>query len=370
MSPSQLFRRFAAMILSHRSMTPDDIPQCTDIIASHPVLSRRYGPAIEELPRALAELLASPGPTTAIIDGRGAQAQICLIGLTALVRDDFVAELKRRPLQWFGPELTRKLARGESPLLSASEVRQANSRGGLSMLCWEACTRHGYEASGEFLRYMMSVFIETHRGYLWKEVLAPQHVSSEHLVFTLNTGGRLWDPESGGYTDQLHEDPADIFLRPHLVGATRDMDCVRWAGSWVGALFDYRAPILGLSPSEQRLAIAALQSATDERLSEMLSISLSAVKKLWISVHRRMEDRLPELISQTDTSEIPSIRRGKEKRRQLLAWLREHPEELRPFSKKLVEAQSTSALAAPLRSQVARKLVRGGVLGSRNICRY
>jgi DNA-binding NarL/FixJ family response regulator len=97
-------------------------------------------------------------------------------------------------------------------------------------------------------------------------------------------------------------------------------------------VFDYHPPILRFSPSEQRLLTFALSGVTDEQLAEALGISVSGVKKMWISIHRRVEASMPDLIPESHSREVPTNSRGKEKRRRLLAYLRDHPEELRPAS--------------------------------------
>jgi len=50
-----------------------------------------------------------------------------------------------------------------------------------------------------------------------------------------------------------------------------------------------------------------------------------------------MDDRLPRLNSRNPEPEVETLKRGKEKKRHLLAYLRQHPEELRPFSNKLLK---------------------------------
>ena len=45
------------MKLRHRPMQPGDIRECVDIVANHPVIGPRYGPAIEHLPEAWLRLL-------------------------------------------------------------------------------------------------------------------------------------------------------------------------------------------------------------------------------------------------------------------------------------------------------------------------
>jgi len=69
-----------------------------------------------------------------------------------------------------------------------------------------------------------------------------------------------------------------------------------------------------------------------------LAISLSTVKKAWISIYHRVEHHLPDLMADPLRSDTPPSGRGKEKRRRLLAYLRDHPEELRPYSQRLAGA--------------------------------
>jgi hypothetical protein len=134
------------------------------------------------------------------------------------------------------------------------------------MVIWEGLACPGYEAHTQLQRYMMSVFIEAHQGYLWKEVIGAQSESPERLAFTLNTGGLLWDPSEGRYTSERREELSAIVSKPHTVGTTRDLELKKqggWEGSWVGALFDYQPPVLGFNRSEQRLLSYALPGATD-----------------------------------------------------------------------------------------------------------
>ena len=64
-------------------------------------------------------------------------------------------------------------------------------------------------------------------------------------------------------------------------------------------------------------------------------VSVSAVKKTWRLVYARVAQRAPEVGLDVGDGES----RGREEKQRLLAYLREHPEELRPFAR-------TSAAAA------------------------
>jgi DNA-binding CsgD family transcriptional regulator len=205
----------------------------------------------------------------------------------------------------------------------------------MNLIVWEGCIRSGFERHGEIHRKLLELFLEQHRGYIWNEALSAQMESVGRLKWTLETGGRLWDPKAGRYAESFREDPRKLIAKPHIVGVTQEMESARH-GSWVGALFDYSPPKIGFSPGEQRLLLLALSGKTDGDLSEELRLSLSTVKNTWRSIFNRAASRLPELFANPAHGDVQIARRGKERRRWLLAYLREHPEELRPFSRKLL----------------------------------
>lgn len=324
--------------LRHRRMEPGDIQECVDLIANDPVIGPRYGKLIDQLPAIWLECLGSESSLSQVfIAGEGRRARICLCGVTAVVSDSFIREMKTPPHFWIGPEMTRRAVAGAAPFLTGKEFREANACGGLNLVCWENCVAAGFEANSELHRCMMSVFVQTHRGYLWKEVIANQPESADRLGFLLSTGALLWDGEASRYTTELNRTPGRIVSSPHVLGITRDLERNRernWGGRWVDALFDYQTPALGLSPGEQRLLLCALDGSTDEHLAATLGVSLPAVKKIWVSVYRRVEERLPELLHDPSRPEFPVRSRGREKRRHLLLWLRDHSEELRPYSRR------------------------------------
>jgi hypothetical protein len=244
-------------------------------------------------------------------------------------------------LFWFGPELAKRIMRGDSPILDNKQFRDANASAGLNAMVWEGCRHLDFNDHPELARLTLDVFIETHRGFRLKELIAAQIESPQRLKFVLKTGAFLWDPENRRYIDSLQGDPGYILKNPHLVGVTRDLERSRgpWEASWVGKLFDYHPPRCRFSRSEQRLLELALagEAGTNEELAHALSIALPTVKKLWSSIYGRVADSLPELNMEPAPGDKADAARGKEKKRPLLAYLREHPEELRPVSYKLLD---------------------------------
>ena len=127
----------------------------------------------------------------------GPRAPICMVGVSVIVNDDFVRELKTPPHFWSGPELTKRILRGDFPGLSEKRLREENSRGGLNLIVWEGCARGDFESDPELYRCAMEAFVQVHRGYLWKEVINAPAESAERLHWTLKTGGLLWDACGG-----------------------------------------------------------------------------------------------------------------------------------------------------------------------------
>ena len=326
--------------MRYRRMQPNDVRECVEIIAKHPVISSRYGDAIADLPAAWEQMLSNEAASAWVFHAEeGPHAPICMVGVGVIVSDDFVRELKTPPHFWSGPELTKRILRGDFPGLSEKQIREANSRGGLNLILWESCASRESESDPELYRCAMEAFIQVYRGYLWKEIISHPTESADRLHWTLKTGGLLWDAAADRYVDTLNGEAEDIVSKPHIVGVRRKElleQQLSGAASWVSRLFDYHPPILGFNHSEQRVLTSSLAGATDEQLSSTLGISVPAIKKTWASIYRRVADHLPELVRDVSQSDVGGASRGREKRRELLAYLREHPEELRPVTRKLL----------------------------------
>ena len=96
--------------LRWRPMKPRDVAGCAEIIASHPVIGPRYGPAIKDLGRAWLHLLDSVAMTTAVFEEvEKGRVTLAGVGVGVFVHDEFVRELKARPQFWFGPELATRV---------------------------------------------------------------------------------------------------------------------------------------------------------------------------------------------------------------------------------------------------------------------
>jgi len=329
------------MSVHYRPIQLKDIRPCVEHLARHPILRARYGNLIEDLPSAIKHSLRDDYVTVNVFEEfQGSTARFLGAGMAVFVSDDFLREAKATPFLWVGPELVKRITRGNSPLLSEAEVRDANSTSDLNLMVWHNSCHPQDLTRIEVGVAIITAFEEAFRGFRLKEVFA-QADCLEHLRGSLDAGGFYFDRLKGGYGSHVEVDARNFSEEPRNFGMTRDLASTR-VGWRVSSIFAYGMPQFGFSRGEQRLLLAALgAAATDEELSESLKISLFVVKKVWRSIYDRVAARLPELVPANSISDAESQGRGKQKKQRLLSYLREHPEELRPFSRKLLRQGAT-----------------------------
>jgi hypothetical protein len=332
-------------MIRYRLARPDDIATCVQFIADHPVLGPRYGPAIEHLGTVWRRFLGSDALFSIVAEETGSESGTRVIAsyIASFVSDDFASDLATPPLKWIGPELVNLCIQGPIPVLTDEQVRQVNSTTGVNILVWPTAPRADFEGVPELVQGGQAVFFETYRGFNIKrlQVQASHPVEMEVAV---NSGA--WCLRAGNAVHfRTLDQPAEVAaLQPHLLEVTKEM-AARQPGTWVSLLLTHRKPVIGFTPSEQRLLSAALQGGTDGELAHLLGVSLSAVKKMWASIYLRIQSRKPfDLKIELDESVDGD--RGKEKKQKLLVFLRERPEELRPYSLKLLENGNRPGLSA------------------------
>ena len=322
------------MTFRYRQMRPNDVGKCVEIVAANPILAPRYGTAISDLRKTWLCLLGSESFTAVVFEElQGHRFELLGAGVSVFVSDSFLREIKTPPFFWVGPEIVRRVSRGDSPILTDRQVREANTCDGLNLFGWHGATSVEDSRRVEVLNFIFGSFIELHRGFLIKELIG-QADSPMGVEAILNSGGGFFDPTLCRFVDSLPAAPEEIINTPHIMGETREM---AFAKPWLSgtSIFSYERPQFCFRRSEQRLLAAALRGGTDEELAEELAVSLSSVRRTWLSIYDRVAACLPEFFRE-NISENGISHRGKGKKYRLLAFLREHPEELRPISRKLL----------------------------------
>jgi hypothetical protein len=204
---------------------------------------------------------------------------------------------------------------GRSVLATPFEVARANSREGVNILVLCGTWRLGIlspEDQQETQTLSVSSFVEQHAGYRIRRIF--QETAGEpEKTFVRNS------IEFRCIAD-FREAGRELFLM------TRE-SVQGMPGSVGNVLFSIREPKLHLRDSDQQLLLAALRGATDQELAAGLGFKLSAVKARWRSAIARVEEWMPELVRDA----VDHEGRGAQKRHRVLAYVRNHPEELRPF---------------------------------------
>jgi hypothetical protein len=328
------------MSFSYRALQSGDIPICVQHFREHPVLSTRYGNVIDLLPAALSRTFRDDYVVVNLFEEtQGATTRYIGAGMAVFVSDSFLQEAKTLPFFWVGPELVRRIAAGNSPLLSEEELRNANSAAALNLMVWHNSCYPQDLRRMEVAVLMMSSFEKTFHGFQLREVFV-QADCLEQFHGVRTAGGFYFDLEQGSYGAFPEIDESNFYDEPRNLGTTRELAPLHGA-TWINTLFVFGPPQFGFSRSEQRQLSGALGGGeTDEELGAALGISVSAVKKNWRSVYDRVASCSPELLPDNFPIQQWEVEtRGKQKKQRLLAYLREHPEELRPFSQRLFQSQ-------------------------------
>lgn len=320
------------MSIRYRNARPKDIPKCVEVLARHPVLGPRYGKTLSDFPKVVLSLLGQDSFQCVVLeDHDGDSVRIMGAAIGCFVRDEFMRELKTPPFFWGPPEIVRRVNGCRSPILSNQEVRTANSMDGLNLFVWHNGISPEDHQRPNVSNQLLTAFVETYRGFLIKELLQQAESLLNFRGMRL-AGGYFVRPSDGKYAEYFDTIEHDVEKSPLMAGMTREL---AQQASRVGPLFQYEPPHVCFSRSQQKLLLSALNGATDEELTDELGVSRAAIKKGWSAIYERASFLFPNSIS-NGNDDGGSQARGKQKRHHLLAYLREHPEELRPISRKLL----------------------------------
>ena len=100
-------------------------------------------------------------------------------------------------------------------------------------------------------------------------------------------------------------------------------------GSPISRLFMFYPPVLGFTTAEREILELALEGLTNEQIAAQLGVSVSAIKDRWNRIYARADCQVPRLKHDNLDGDAT---RGSERRRTILAYVQDHPEELRPYS--------------------------------------
>lgn len=311
--------------MRHRPATASDLRAYVNYLT----VRDRYGDVFGRLADIWCSLLQPELIVAAVVEDldRSGENSKVGFGLSTFLTDTFTRHAKTPPLFWIGPELIRRVQHNDPPILDYFGIRAANSGNGLNLFVWEVDVRPAAEPEYFAVAAELSkAFFECHAGFNIKELMG-QHPSGRPLLTAVRFGGWLVNDQNGEWSEPQDLDAVERSTGPFVTGLTRGL-AYKLPGNGLGRIFCYTPPRVFFTRAEQRLLRAALSGRTDQEIADELALSVSAVKRCWESIYARASLQLSELLADGCPSQ-PGVR-GEEKRRRLLSYLREHPEELRP----------------------------------------
>jgi hypothetical protein len=221
--------------------------------------------------------------------------------------------------------LISSIAAGDAVVLTAEQLAYENTQGCLHLIVLQPCSMPAVltpEECQDVLRQISLANLACFDGYRVRQVLL-EVTSAAEIEYAKSF--QVWKLLST-LEDYHRRNPGNSWNRDRALFA------IDFAG---GHSFEVtgghnREPILGFRSGEQELLEAALRGSTDIELSVELGLKLPTLKKRWASVFNRVAVSKPDLLPGLDDN-LDRHTRGRQKKHRLLAYVREHPEELRPF---------------------------------------
>lgn len=315
--------------LRNRRMTARDAAEIARWMIDDLPVPSPLAPALSHVLRALfteERIFGVRVEETALCTGGGGAGRLAAFGMSAFLSDCCVDAQIASPLPWFALELLDRARRGASNagLLASREVAAANAGEGCNLfpLLWLQRPRDMSCPEGARLTTRgMHLFLDDHQGYNLKRILKEGSREQERAF----TRGGLIRLKSC-----FIEKGAEVEERI-LFGLTRDEARAEAFGSAIGLLFSSDRPRCGFSRNQQHVLQSAGDDLTDEEIAAHLNITLHAINMRWRTIYERIQDH-PELAAAVfgDGPNGNSGGHGVQKRRRVVAYVRAHPEELRP----------------------------------------
>lgn len=281
----------------------------------------------QALPFVLGRALSSPACSLTLFedDGRTGPRALAFTGGMSL-RESVIERYLAAPFPGLLSSVLGELLDGKQPLLTLDEIRRANAGAGLTLAVFPI--PYGKSSWGdpqlvELRKLAPQAFMRFFGGYRLRAIY--YEVFTDEVADYLVAGGYrvLHD-----FSSRAGSDHFGAACRPRMLRLT-PADLPPGAMSLATQMFDPPQPRLGITLAEQRVALRALDGASDAAIAESLGLSAETVRSSWRSIYRRLADAVPGLVSIPAQGE--GATRGLERRRAAVEYLRQNMHELRPW---------------------------------------
>jgi DNA-binding CsgD family transcriptional regulator len=300
-------------------------------------LMRKVTPLDDKLDRNLAKVLDDLLEEERLIggliedyDAAGARTVVAAT-LSAFVPPEFREAYLDRPWPCLTNWLLLRCLKGDSGLfLDRPERAQGNLASGLDLVMLDYIQTPMDFTSPEGRRIMtvfFPFFLSIHRGYNLNSMIVEAGAIYEQMA--LSAGFRLYKPLDLDTDPPAEPVPTGASAKRAVYFFQRDMIADTPPSTPVSAVFTYLPPRFRFTAGEQRTLLRAIDGLTDEEIAGTLDVSRDAVKQTWRSIYDHVIQVMPDLV---DRGQMVSGEgsRGQEKRRRIVAYVRDNAQELRP----------------------------------------
>lgn len=312
--------------LRHRPLRAADLAECIALLP--PYLGIDDG-GRERLALWWSRMVDAPGMLSGVIEdtalpaGQRIQGWGVSIIVPPLLRQRL--QLDHAPRSHLARSAYSALLADEVAMLDDREVGRLNARGELVLLILHFALRHFDLGNPYTLKVIASAndsFRAFHDGYQWQAMYYENLASAAPIALQSGFNAAQFADEG-----ELASRPPD--QRPALFVLTRAQALAQMPGTTARNCFEWQAPRFRFSAAQRKLLCNALFDEHDDALMALLDVSVHGLKKHWRAIYERIEAVEPDFFGEGSAGD--DGKRGPEKRRQVLAYVRQRPEELRPW---------------------------------------
>jgi hypothetical protein len=316
------------MRLVNRDATVDDLDACAALLSDRPLYDARQ---LCELKRLWAHLLEREiGSVRVVIWDDAIRPRIVCFGASVFVSAERAERYHTSAPPGIARQLLAEWTRGDAPLLTRAQIAADNGGLGVNVLA----THHGYEPTRDSAWWstlrvaLVQAFVDAHAGFNFRS-FTHELYDPDRAVGTMLEDFAMRTRRYG--MRELLDAGIPLELEPVVAFATRD-DAIAHPGSLaLASIFLTSAPPrFRFCQREQQVLRLALAGLTDDEIAVRLRISPSCIKKILRGAYDKVHDAQPATRPICNGAVVDG-RRGAEVRRRLLTYLRDHPEELRPY---------------------------------------
>jgi DNA-binding CsgD family transcriptional regulator len=300
-------------------------------------LMRKITPLDDKLDRSLAKVLDGLLEEERLIGGliedydAAGDRTVVAATLSAFVAPEFRQTYLHKPWPCLTNWLLLRCFKGETDLfLNRAEQAQGNLAQGLDLVMLDYIQTPMDFTSPEGRRIMtvfFPFFLSIHRGYNLNSMIVEAGAVYERMA--LSAGFRLYKTLDLDRDPPADPVPAGAQTHRAVYFFQRDMVADTPPSTPVSAVFTYLPPRFRFTAGEQRMLLRAIDGLTDEEIAGTLDVSRDAVKQTWRSIYDHVIQVMPDLVDRGQMMGAEGAR-GQEKRRRIVAYVRDNAQELRP----------------------------------------